>query len=84
MMKKLKHVQLFENFNEEIQTIDNIDDFRAFIGNYEREILSGVQGVSDGWNQKITAINKIIDENHIEISDDVYDDEEYEEIINNI
>jgi hypothetical protein len=84
-MKKMKnkYVHLFEEFNQK-HIINNIEEFRDFIDSYSNEILSNVYGESDGWNQKITAINKILDDNNIEISSDIYDDEEYDEIINSI
>lgn len=66
------------------KSIDDIDEFRDFINDYSEEILDNLQGESDGWNQKITIINRILQENNIEISDTVYDNEEYEEIINSI
>lgn len=64
--------------------IDTIEDFQYFIDLHSHEILSSVKGCSDGWNQKVTAINKILSECNIEVSDNVYCAEEYDTIINNI
>ena len=64
--------------------IYTIDDFKSFIEKYSDEILSNVHGESDGWNQKMTIINKLIDNNKLIISDDVWEDEEFEDIINGI
>lgn len=64
--------------------IDSIDKFREFVDDYSSEILEYIHGESDGWNQKMSAINKILDDKNIEVSDDVWDDEQIEEIINNI
>ena len=64
--------------------INSIDEFRDFIDGYSDEILLNVKGESDGWNQKITAINNILNDNNLEVSDDVWNDDELEEIINGI
>jgi len=57
---------------------------KNFLDSYSDEILLNVEGESDGWNQKITAINKILNDNNIEVSDDVWNDDELEDIINGI
>lgn len=72
-----------ENLNKSV-VINSIDEFRDFIDSYSDEILLNVKGESDGWNQKITVINKILNDNNIDISDDVWNDDELEEIINGI
>lgn len=72
------------NKNNKSTKFDNIDEFRDFIDSYSGEILLNVQGESDGWNQKITAIDKILNDNNIEVSDDIWNDDEFEEIINGI
>jgi hypothetical protein len=88
MKKELKHLQTFEQHSDKnlniSDVINSIDEFRDFIDSYSNEILLNVQGESDGWNQKITAINKILNDNNIEVSDDVWNDDEFEEIINGI
>ena len=88
MKKELKHLQTFEQHTDKnlniSDVINSIDRFRDFINSYSKEILLNVQGESDGWNQKITAINKILNDNNIEVSDDVWNDDEFEEIINGI
>jgi hypothetical protein len=72
-----------ENLNIS-DVINSVDDFRDFIDAHSNEILSNVYGESDGWNQKMNAINKILNDNNISVSDDVWNDEEIEDIINNI
>ena len=87
MKKELKNIQTFEQYTDKnlnISVIINIDEFRDFIDSYSDEILLNVEGESDGWNQKITAINKILNDKNIEVSDDVWNDDELEDIINGI
>jgi len=88
MKMELKHLQTFEQHTDKnlniSGVINSIDEFREFIDSYSNEILLNVKGESDGWNQKITAINKILNDNNIEVSDDVWNDDELEEIINSI
>jgi hypothetical protein len=88
MKKELKNIQTFEQYTDKnlniSGVINSIDEFRDFVDSYSNEILLNVQGESDGWNQKITAINKILNDNNIEVSDDIWNDDEFEEIINSI
>jgi hypothetical protein len=88
MKKELKHLHTFEQHTDKnlniSGVINSIDEFRDFIDSYSNEILLNVQGESDGWNQKITAINKILNDNNIEVSDDIWNNDELEEIINSI
>lgn len=82
-IEKLKKTKDMNELSKK-RIINNIDEFRNFIDDYSNEILSNILGESDGWNQKITQIEKILNDNNIEVSDDVYNDEETEEIINGI
>jgi hypothetical protein len=88
MKKELKNIQTFEQYTDKnlniSDVINSVDDFRDFIDTYSNEILSNVYGESDGWNQKMDAINKILNDNNINVSDNVWEDEEIEDIINNI
>jgi predicted metal-binding protein len=86
-MKYLKTPQESNEASENLNisdVINSIDEFRDFIDNYSKEILFNVHDESDGWNQKMSAINKILNDNKIEVSDDVWNDDEIEDIINNI
>lgn len=88
----MKHIKLFEDFNNESKKnktvdkriIDTTEEFKDFCNSYENEIRANVYGESDGWNQKMDAINKIIKKNKITISDKIWDSEEIYDIINNI
>lgn len=58
----------YETLNKP-QVITNIDDFKEFIDNHSDEILTNVQGESDGWNQKMVAIDKILKDNNLQVSE---------------
>jgi hypothetical protein len=75
---------IYCNGDKDPENINSIDEFKDFINNYSNEILSNIYGESDGWNQKINIINKIINNNNIKISDNIWNDKEFETIINNI
>lgn len=87
MKNSKKIITTLEEFKKNMNisvVINSIDEFRDFIDSYSDEILLNVEGESDGWNQKITAINKILNDNNIEVSDDIWNDDELEDIINSI
>lgn len=87
MKNSKKIITTLEEFKENLNisvVINSIDEFRDFIDSYSDEILLNVEGESDGWNQKITAINKILNDNNTEVSDDIWNDDEFEDIINSI
>jgi hypothetical protein len=40
--------------------ISTIEEAQEFFDENEKEILYGIEGQSDGWNQKMTVIDKIL------------------------
>lgn len=80
----MKNLKTFEEHSKHFRIIDDIDEFESFINEYDDEILSQVKGHSDGWNQKMTALNKILNREKVEISDEIREHPKYEDIINNI
>jgi len=70
-----------ENSIKVLRTYDEVSDF---LNDYSAEIRAGVQGESDGWNQKMTAINVILRRENIEIHEDATSSEAFEELINQI
>ena len=64
--------------------ISTIEEAQEFFDENEKEILYGVEGQSDGWNQKMTVIDKILKRENKEFDDDLCNSEEFEQAVNSI
>lgn len=82
--KQFKLANIAKKILKEIKIYNSIDEVEEFLLNYQPEILASITGESDGWNQKIDAIYKILKREKLDFSEDIWNSEEFEELINSL
>lgn len=77
--KKLVGKRLNEN-----KVLNTIEEVEEFLNDYHQEIMSQISGHSDGWNQKMTALHKILKREKVDFDEDIWNSEEFEDLFSTL